>query len=285
MEIGSTGRVLLREEKMAAPATVRPKGFTVLGIVLIVFALGTIAFWIVFFISGAVSASDRPAYLEHEKSFPLADFYMALMCGRRLEFDDLKFLWHGHWKHQTENREDILWKNDSTFESLKTDGTKLLEAFSRFFVPEDAAVIAVEEAFTFQIPGIPVPIIGAYDLVLEDSSGLVTIVDHKTLSRTSSKKEMDGSLQGTIYNMAAKANGFASRNIRLRFDLLIKTKEPRYERHVTTRNDSDEKRAIRKIQAVWDGISKGVFIPNDSSFRCECCGFKAFCNAWPDEKD
>lgn len=214
----------------------------------------------------------------------LADFYMALMCGRQLGFDDLKFLWEGYWKQYAQSRDDILWKNDSTFESVQTDGTKLLEAFSRFFVPEDAAVIAVEEAFSFSIPGIPLPIIGAYDLVLEDPKGLVTIVDHKTLARASSKKEMDGSLQGTIYNMAAKANGFASRNIRLRFDLLIKTKEPRYERHVTLRNTGDEERAIKKIQAVWDGITKGVFIPNDSSFRCECCGYKSFCNAWPDEK-
>ncbi len=62
----------------------RPKGFVVLAIILAVFALGVIAFWIEFFTSGAVSMSDRPAYLEHEQSFPLADAYMsacALICA------------------------------------------------------------------------------------------------------------------------------------------------------------------------------------------------------------
>jgi hypothetical protein len=61
-------------------ATNRPKGFTALAIVLIVFALGVIAFWITFFTSGAVSMGESQAYLEHEQSFPLADGYMAACC-------------------------------------------------------------------------------------------------------------------------------------------------------------------------------------------------------------
>ena len=58
----------------------RPRGFVVLAIVLTVFALGTIAFWIEFFTSGAVSIYDTEAYLAHEQSFPLADGYMAVCC-------------------------------------------------------------------------------------------------------------------------------------------------------------------------------------------------------------
>ena len=34
-----------------------------------------------------------------------------------------------------------------------------------------------------------------------------------------------------------------------------------------------EKRLIRKIQRVWEGISKGVFIPNDLSWRCKTCPY------------
>ncbi len=58
--------------------TDRPKGFLILAVILAIFAMGTIAFWIVFYSVGLVSASDRPAYLEHEKSFPLADAYMVV---------------------------------------------------------------------------------------------------------------------------------------------------------------------------------------------------------------
>jgi hypothetical protein len=58
--------------------TANKKGLTILAIILLLFALGTFAFWTVFFTSGAVSASNDPAYLEHERSFPLADAYMAV---------------------------------------------------------------------------------------------------------------------------------------------------------------------------------------------------------------
>jgi multisubunit Na+/H+ antiporter MnhG subunit len=59
-------------------ATANKQGLTILAIILLLFALGTFAFWAVFFTSGAVSASNDPAYLEHERSFPLADAYMAI---------------------------------------------------------------------------------------------------------------------------------------------------------------------------------------------------------------
>jgi hypothetical protein len=67
-----------------AETQARPKGFTVLAVVLLVFALGVTAFWIEFFTSGAVSMSDDPAYLEHEISFPAADGYMvvcSILCA------------------------------------------------------------------------------------------------------------------------------------------------------------------------------------------------------------
>jgi hypothetical protein len=77
---GITGRGVLE----MTTAQNRPKGFVILAIILIVFAIGTMAFWIEFFTSGTVSMSDRPAYLEHEQSFPAADGYMvacALICA------------------------------------------------------------------------------------------------------------------------------------------------------------------------------------------------------------
>lgn len=55
----------------------RPRGFVALVVILIVFSGGVIAFWVEFFTSGAVSMGDSQAYLEHERSFPLADGYMA----------------------------------------------------------------------------------------------------------------------------------------------------------------------------------------------------------------
>ena len=92
--------------------------------------------------------------------------------------------------------------------------------------------------------------------------------------------EIDQNPQITIYQMAAKANGFSDREVLLKFDCLVKTKTPRFEQYYTTRTETDELRLIRKIQRVWEGISKGVFIPNDTSWKCKTCPYKKACDAW-----
>jgi putative RecB family exonuclease len=60
----------------------------------------------------------------------------------------------------------------------------------------------------------------------------------------------------------------------------VKTKTPKFEQYYTTRTETDELRLIRKIQRVWEGISKGVFIPNDTSWKCKTCPYKQACDKW-----
>jgi len=38
-----------------------------------------------------------------------------------------------------------------------------------------------------------------------------------------------------------------------------------------------------KVQ-VWEGIQKGVFIPNDTSWKCKNCSYKVACDSWFIEK-
>ena len=82
----------------------------------------------------------------------------------------------------------------------------------------------------------------------------------------------------TFYQIAAKNNGFAGREILLKFDTLIKTKTPKFEQYWTTRSDVDERRLITKVKQVWDGISKKVYVPNDTSWKCKGCSYKKACN-------
>ncbi len=92
--------------------------------------------------------------------------------------------------------------------------------------------------------------------------------------------EVNQNLQMTIYHLAARANGYGDREILLRLDCLIKTKVPKFEQFYTTRADWDERKMVKKIMAVWDGITKGVFIPNDTSWKCKGCGHKTACREW-----
>ena len=61
---------------------------------------------------------------------------------------------------------------------------------------------------------------------------------------------------------------------------LIKTKAPKFEQCYTVRGVVDELRLIRKIEKVWDGISKGIFIPNDTSWKHKNCAYRQVCDQW-----
>ena len=131
------------------------------------------------------------------------------------------------------------------------------------------------------LDGLPVPLIGIYDLVIEDSSGVITIVDHKTSAKSYSLDQVDQNFQMTIYQAAAKANGFAGRELLLRLDTLIKTKTPKFEQYYTTRSQQDEQGALKRVLAAWEGISKGVYLPASAgSWRCSGCVYQEACGQW-----
>ena len=157
---------------------------------------------------------------------------------------------------------------------------ELLAAFNRDLPEEDCKILGVEQLFTCELEGLPVPLIGIYDLVLEDPAGIITIVDHKTASKSYTMADANQNLQMTIYHMAARTNGYGEQDLLLRLDVLIKTKVPKFEQYYTARGDWEERRTIKKIQAVWEGITKGVFIPNDGSWKCGNCGYKTACKEW-----
>jgi putative RecB family exonuclease len=210
----------------------------------------------------------------------LADFYRAKMTGDRLLLKDVHESYKQFWTNRVKDRSDIKYADQKDFQSYLIEGADLLTAWFNKLPDDTFSVIAVEEAFVFEIDGIPLAIFGAIDLVEEDDSGTVIITDHKTTGRAYSIDEIDQNPQVTIYQMAAKANGFADREILLKFDCLVKTKTPKFEQYYTTRTEIDELRLIRKIQTVWNGIKSKVFIPNDTSWKCKTCPYKKACDEW-----
>lgn len=210
----------------------------------------------------------------------LDTFHQERMIGNRLLIKDLHQLFEKYWKESTEGRTDIQYAEGKNSEKLLLEGKELLTTYYDKLPKDEFKILAIEEAFSFTLEGLPIPIIGAFDLIEEDESETITIVDWKTSGRAYSNDEVDKNLQLTLYQMAAKANGYAGREILLRFDCLIKTKTPKFEPYYTTRNEKDERRAIKKILQAWEGISKGVFIPNDTSWKCKGCAYKKACDEW-----
>ena len=210
----------------------------------------------------------------------LAEFFKQKMVGKTMSIKELQDLFEKCWREAAEGKDDIKYADGKTFESILIEGKELLNTFYHKSPCEELDILAVEEPFSFNIQGCPIPVIGAWDLVCEDAGGTIVVIDWKTTGRAYSLEEVSRNLQMTIYKMAAKEQGYSDREILLRFDCLIKTKSPRLEQYYTTRSDADEKRMEKKIIAVWKGITHGIWIPNEQGWRCSNCAYKKHCNEW-----
>jgi putative RecB family exonuclease len=209
----------------------------------------------------------------------LADFYQELKSGRNLTANELETAFENHWRFLTHDREDIEYKESRDFDTHLLEGKNLVNVFHREFKPDGFKIIGIEQPFSFNLEGLPVPIIGVYDLLVE-SEGVITICDTKTSQRAFSNADVDKNLQMTIYHLS-KANGHNDREkILLRLDVLIKTQTPKFAQYYTSRDEVAEIKATKKIMAVWDGICKNVFIPNTESFKCPSCSYRSHCEAW-----
>jgi putative RecB family exonuclease len=210
----------------------------------------------------------------------LADVYQGKMLNSPIEPKEILELFSHYWMEAVDDNEEIKYAEGKDFKSYLIEGADLLTTYFNKVPEDNYTVLGIEEAFSFTIDGLSIPIIGSMDLVEEDDSGTIIITDHKTAARAYGNDEIDKNFQLTLYQMAAQANGFADREILLRFDCLIKTKTPKFEQYYTTRSDEDIQRAKKKIMQVADGISKGVFVPNDGHWKCKGCAFAEHCRNW-----
>jgi len=79
----------------------------------------------------------------------------------------------------------------------------------------------------------------------------------KTSARRYTDLQVEASLQLSVYSYATAMNGLADQeDLRLRFDVLTKTKQP-----------------------VLRAIEMGVFVPNPG-WQCQDCPFRGRCWAW-----
>lgn len=210
----------------------------------------------------------------------LAEFHQERMIGNKLPLEVLQQEFEKQWKEAAEGRSNIEYKEGDDFQSVLQKGKDLLAVYYEKLPADDFQVIAIEEPFILRIPGLPIPVIGIIDLIEQDTAGTIIIVDFKTASKAYSDDQINKNLQLTIYQMAVRANGCKDKEILLRFDALIKTKTPKFEQYYTTRSAMDERRVSKKVIKVWEGISKGVFIPNDTSWKCNGCAYKDYCDEW-----
>ena len=213
--------------------------------------------------------------------FVLEEYYQEKLIGEKLLLKDIHEFFETTWRVRAEDKTDIHYNKGHDFQSLLMLGKDLLTVWYQKLPDDNYNIIGVEEAFSFYLPGIEIPFIGGMDLIEEDDTGIVIVTDHKTSSKAYSADEVDQNQQLTLYQLALKSMGYLDREILLKFDTLIKTKTPKFEQYWTTRSEIDEHRLVRKYVKVWEGIKAGVFIPNDTSWKCSSgCLYKRACDEW-----
>jgi putative RecB family exonuclease len=194
------------------------------------------------------------------------------------DLDTVQEFFERVWKEKVKATPHLKYTKDNTEESLLEQGKSLLEVFYEELPDTGYEILAVEEPFSLNIPGLSTPIIGVIDLVEIDDTGTVIITDFKTTGRKFSSDEVDKHFQMSLYHLAAVYNGFGTSDIILKLGLFIKTKTPKYEEIFTTRFRDDHQKILNTIKSVSEGIEKGVYIPNTNSWRCKNCEYASACN-------
>jgi putative RecB family exonuclease len=200
----------------------------------------------------------------------LAHFYREAMEGQPFWLPGFLTVFETAWRDACEDREVVYGEGES-FESLLEQGREMLRVYSRVVHP--LRVIAVEVPFEFKLEHpktgekFHIPIKGIIDLVEEDESGTLWVVDHKTASRAYTDQQVDGDLQMLIYAAAVKQlDVVEGRDVLLRLDVLLKSKQPQVLRYCLARDDRDIARLYEIVDRIWRAIEAEAFYPR-------CCIF------------
>lgn len=171
-----------------------------------------------------------------------------------------------------------------THESLLDLGVKL-RAVVCGQARSGTEIVAVEQPFAVPLVDqetgevLDRDLVGSVDLLERDAEGLV-VVDLKTAARKYTDLQVEASPQLSVYSYATTMAGFADQeDLRLRFDVLTKTKEPELHRYSTTRDLGANRRLFRLASEVIHAVETGVFPPNPR-WQCKECQYRSQCWAW-----
>jgi putative RecB family exonuclease len=134
--------------------------------------------------------------------------------------------------------------------------------------------VQVEREFLVDIKQTRLPVKGYIDLI--DNRG--NIIDHKTSKRSYPQDAAEKDLQLTAYAMAYRAiHGRRENGVRL--DVMVRNKQPKIQQLHGQRTEAQIARFIRLAEQLDNGISSGVFYPNQGYF-CTGCGYEGMCERW-----
>ena len=209
-----------------------------------------------------------------------AAFFRAVGQGERPIVEEIQSFFETFWKLETERRPLRFGERESK-DSLLELARRMLAVLCQQFDPR-REVVAVEQPFAVPLVDqetgevLDRDLVGTLDLLERDADGLV-VVDLKTAARKYTDLQVEASLQLSLYSYAVGMSPFAEgTDVRLRFDVLTKTKEPELHRYWTSRDRAANVRLFRLVSEVLGAIEAGVFHPI-VGWQCKDCPFRTKC--------
>jgi len=223
----------------------------------------------------------RPSALAFGSSIHAAvEFFHRLRFeGQAVDLAEVLRIFEADWYAQ--NLEQLVFSDRESENALLEKGKAMLTVYLE--AQTGGRPVAIEQPFELELADpetgecLDVRLRGVIDLVEKGD----VLVDLKTAGRTLGEGDLERHLQLSTYALVF----FLQRGMipRLRLDVLLKTKVPRFERHETTRSVEDLGWTARLIEGVARSIETEHFFPNPS-WRCSECEYFAHCQAWRGEQ-
>ncbi len=170
--------------------------------------------------------------------------------------------------------------DNNELKDLEAKGRQMIECLNNEWQEDN--VIAISKQFSVMLPGTSKPLIGEVDVIVKDDNNKHILIDWKTSSSKWPIEKAQKDLQATLYMYAyeqLEKNYIASDNV-FRYDVITKTKEPKYIQYPTYRNKNDFIKLGQLIQIIERAVKNEIFLPNETSFYCSSCQFKNACKSW-----
>lgn len=204
--------------------------------------------------------------------------------GEPLPLGVLRGCFHGEFKEALAQGPEVLYKEGESEQLLKAKGDALLEVFHAKARPQ--TIEAVEMPFLVELVDpatgevLGTKLAGVFDLIESDANSNLTIADLKTSNRRYAENQVENHLQSTLYAYALRRLGYTTdgRNILIRFDVLLKTKQPDLESYYAVKAEEDERWTLAQVRQVLGAIEAGTYYPV-RSWRCPECPFRRRCAA------
>jgi hypothetical protein len=208
--------------------------------------------------------------------------FRARLAGRELPLTPALDLFGDLFAQECRTAETpVQFREDETADTLVRQGQGMLQALLTDPVCRADRILAVGEVFQVPLPDAgstePKPLIGEYDLVVQDAE-VCTIVDWKTAARRWPEGKADSDLQPTCYLYARSLSDDTP--TRFRFDVVTKTVKPTVSHLETVRDEDRFLRLLALAEVVSAMVRAEHFLPSEQSWACSDGPYAEACKAW-----